>query len=230
MRLALLSDIHANLPALKAVWRDMAQYEPDKVLCAGDLVSFGPRPAEVVDFFIEHAIPCVMGNHDAVAAGLADTDSFVFKNEDERRYIKQAEAATMRWLRPDQLPYLKALPEERVCEEASLLLRHSVPDMFVYANETTMNAAMTGQARRFLVVGHSHRSCLYTLDAGKLGIVLPAVGKPKHGDYRAGYCLLDTEGGQMTDIRFRFVDYAVQQVRDEIIERGFPEQTLAFLA
>ena len=64
MNLAVLSDIHANWPALEAVWDDLQAQQPDLVYCLGDLVGYGPYPNEVVEFIRQRGIPTVMGNYD----------------------------------------------------------------------------------------------------------------------------------------------------------------------
>lgn len=64
MKIAIISDIHANIHALEAVWEDLKKQRPDKVYCLGDLVGYGAYPNEVVTFIRERAIPTVMGNYD----------------------------------------------------------------------------------------------------------------------------------------------------------------------
>jgi predicted phosphodiesterase len=73
MRLAILSDIHANLHALEAVWQDLEQQHPEAVYCLGDLVGYGANPNEVVTFIRERQVPTIMGNYDeGVGLDLSD--------------------------------------------------------------------------------------------------------------------------------------------------------------
>ena len=67
MRIAVISDIHANLPALKAVLRDIREQGADEIYCLGDLVGYGPNPREVVDLAMKRFRFTLRGNHDAVS-------------------------------------------------------------------------------------------------------------------------------------------------------------------
>src|SRR5579885_493705 len=109
-----LSDIHANLTALEAVLEAAGQW--DDVLCLGDLVGYGPDPNEVVDRLRTLGARTVRGNHDRVAAGLADAEEF---NAAARMAIEW----TRKQLRPDLLSYLRQLPPGPV-ECDGLILVH----------------------------------------------------------------------------------------------------------
>ena len=64
MKLTFISDIHANLPALEAVWTDIQKHAPDNIFCLGDLVNFAGWDNEVIDFIKQHNITTIQGNHD----------------------------------------------------------------------------------------------------------------------------------------------------------------------
>ncbi len=97
MRIAVLSDIHGNLPALEAVLAALKPY--DAVWQLGDIVGYGPQPDEVVALLIDEGATGVRGNHDAAAIGALDTDSF---NDDARAAVEwtaeRIEPATRAWL------------------------------------------------------------------------------------------------------------------------------------
>lgn len=229
MRLAFLSDIHGNISALEAVWRHMQNHRADVVLCAGDLVSFGSRPAEVVEFIQKNEVQTILGNHDAVIAGLVSTKDFIFKNDAERDYINNSISRTLDFLDDIHISYIKSLRQELVLPEHMTVVVHSVPDMFTYPDTEAMNSFMSNRGERFLFYGHTHKPGLYTLENGKLAVNLPAVGKPKHGNYLAGYCVAEIVHGKLLNFEIFFVDYDVESVCKDIIDRGFPKETLQFL-
>jgi len=229
LKVLFLSDIHGNYAALEAVWLHMQKHKADIVLCAGDLVSFGPRPAEVVEFIRKKEIQSILGNHEAVIAGIVSTKDFIFKDDAERDYINNSISRTLDFLDSGHIDYIKSLHYDIVSPEHRLIMTHSVPDMFTYPDMDSMNSFMRGRAERFLFYGHTHRPGVYTLENGKIAVNLPAVGKPKHGDYLAGYCVVEIASGKLRGLEFCFVDYDVQFVRKEITDRGFPKETLQFL-
>ena len=76
MRYAILSDIHGNLPAWNTVLSDLAVHKVDCILCLGDIVGYGPQPAECLKSVYSHATAMVLGNHDAVVGGRMSAESF----------------------------------------------------------------------------------------------------------------------------------------------------------
>ena len=229
MRIAFMSDIHGNILALEAAYRSIKQKGAEKIYCAGDLVPFGPRPAEVVDFFINHDIETVLGNHDATIIGKENIDSYIFKNDEERSYITDSIQRTSKDLTQSHFDYLNALPEKIEASDRSLLLVHSVPDMCSYPDEKIISEYMKDSKYRFLFFGHSHTPRLYAMDNKKIAVSIPSIGKPKHGDPFAGYCIVEIENEHLYDLQFTFCEYDIDVVCREITQRGFPQQTLKFL-
>ena len=230
MRLAFLSDIHGNLPALHAVWRDLRQRNIDRIICAGDLVSFGPHPAEVVDFFIENQIETVLGNHDAVVTGKASVDDFVFDSAADRAYVGAAIARTIPELGARHLTYLASLPLEITIPECSVVVTHCVPDMFERPDSNAAEEYMAVRPQRFLLFGHTHLLQVYALRDGKMAINIPSVGKPRHGDPLAGYCIAEIVNQQLLGVQFYFCEYNRDAVCKDIILKEHPTQTLRFLS
>ena len=229
MRIAFISDIHGNILALEAAYRSLLQKGAEKIYCAGDLISFGPRPAEVIDFFITHDIETILGNHDATVIGKENIDGYVFKNDEERSYIIDSIERTAKDLTKLHFDYLYTLPEKIEVPECSLLLLHSVPDMVSYPDEKVISEYMKDRKHRFLFFGHSHIPRIYSTDNGKIAVNIPSIGKPKHGDPLAGYCIVEIKKKRLYDLQFTFCEYDIDKVRREITQRGFPLQTLKFL-
>lgn len=229
MRIAFLSDVHGNLPALHAVWNDLQQRGIDRILCAGDLVSFGPSPAEVVDFFIDHRIESVLGNHDAVVTGKAAVDDFIFDSAADREYVRAAVTRTIPELGKRHLVYLESLPSEMTIPECSLIVTHCIPNMFERPDLNAAEEYLAARPQRFLLFGHTHLLQIYALRDGKMAINIPSVGKPRHGDPLAGYCIVDIENTQLLGVQFYYCEYNRDAVCKDIILRGHPTQTLRFL-
>ena len=126
MRYAVFSDIHANLPAWRAIRRDMQRLEADVLVCLGDVVGYGPRPQEVLDAVREATPNFVMGNHDAAAVGLMDTKLF---NRNAESIIKWPRTQ----LSADSKQFLRERP--LTIEDDRLLFVHaeiSEPGLFRY--------------------------------------------------------------------------------------------------
>jgi len=88
MRIAVLSDIHANLHALEAVWADLERQRPEAVYCLGDLVGYGAFPNEVVAFLRERGVPTVMGNYDQGVGFDMDDCGCIYRDPEEDRLGK----------------------------------------------------------------------------------------------------------------------------------------------
>lgn len=76
MRIAILSDLHANLPAWDAVWLDLNSLGARRILCLGDVIGYGPHPADVLERVHEHVHHVLLGNHDAALIGRMDANLF----------------------------------------------------------------------------------------------------------------------------------------------------------
>ena len=76
MRVAVISDVHGNLPALQAVMQDIGRWDPDQVWCLGDIVGYGPQPNRCVDEARSRSNLCLLGNHDLAAIGQVDLATF----------------------------------------------------------------------------------------------------------------------------------------------------------
>jgi hypothetical protein len=94
-RVAIITDIHANVPALEAALRRIEEFGADEVYCGGDLVGYGPRPNEVCRAVEEHAIPTVYGNYDhAIARDLDDCGCF-YPTPKDREIVEGSVAWTL---------------------------------------------------------------------------------------------------------------------------------------
>ena len=86
MKLVFISDIHANLPALEAVWEDIQKHSPDIIFCLGDLVNFAGWDNEVIDFIRSHNIITIQGNHDEGIGNRNDNFPFSYQTQAQKEF------------------------------------------------------------------------------------------------------------------------------------------------
>ena len=210
MRVAVLSDIHANLHGLEAVLEAIDADPPDELWCLGDLVGYGPRPNEVVELVRERAQLCLVGNHDLGVLGRLDLDEF-----------SSDAAVVARWTRTvlldENRAFLEGLEPQAKAERAELFHASPRDPVWEYViSEETALAALEMTISPLVLVGHSHIALSVALAHGDLsGAVAPegteapldearwllnpgSVGQPRDGDPRAAWLELDLDEWRAT--------------------------------
>ncbi len=238
MKYAIVSDLHANLTAWRAVLRDIAQQQADRILCLGDVVGYGPQPVEVLESLYGEAWRVALGNHDAVLAGRMSPDGF---HPVARDILDRTRAAVAR----EAIRWIGTWPLQLVgrtfrCAHASC----AAPGRFDYVEEPRDAQIAWSAAREPVIfIGHTHRPALFVLGAsgtphrlepqdfelepGKRYLVnVGSVGCPRDGDPRASYVLYDDEAGA---VWFRRVAFDLDACRVAIAARGWPDEAAAFL-
>ena len=168
MRVAVVSDIHANLHALEAVLEAIDADPPDELWCLGDLVGYGPRPNEVTEIVRERAQVCLVGNHDLGVLGRLDLEEF-----------SPDAAAVARWTRTvlldENRAYLESLEPQAKLERAELFHASPRDPVWEYViSEETALAALEMTVSPLVLVGHSHVALSVSLANGDLsGAVAP---------------------------------------------------------
>ncbi len=237
MRVAVLSDIHANLAALDAVLAAMPSV--DEVWQLGDVVGYGPEPDAVVARLREVGARGVRGNHDAAAIGELDIDAF---NVDARRAMEWTQAR----IGEDTRAWLTALPQR--LEREAFLLVHGSPRDPVWEYVTTTPVARAGMAAMTTsggLHGHTHVPVAYVEEDGRLETMSPgagsrltfegrrvlinpgSVGQPRDGIPTASWLILDTDAGAAT---WQRTAYDVSAVQAAMVGEGLPERLVARLA
>jgi diadenosine tetraphosphatase ApaH/serine/threonine PP2A family protein phosphatase len=232
MRVAVLSDIHGNLHALRAVLDAVAAEEVDALWCLGDLVGYGPRPNECCAEVERAAQLCLVGNHDLGVLGRIPLAEF---SDDA--------AAAARWsqsvLSAEARVFLERLQSLAAAEDVELF--HASPRdpvwEYVLSDEVAL-AAFRLTSAPVVLVGHSHVALAFVLENGAVdGAVVPggaeidladgrfilnpgSVGQPRDGDPRAAYLVLDLDARRALHRR---VAYPIERTQEEIRERGLPE-------
>jgi putative phosphoesterase len=209
VRVAVISDIHANLPALEAVLADIERQAVAQVFCAGDLVGQGPHPNQVVSRVRKAGIPSILGNQEIELRTLAGR-----ARPDPKRHMLW----TIAVLKRKNREYLLGLPADREVEVggARVLIVHGSP----HGTFDTMHPSLTAHTLRAwfpagtqrpdaLVGGHTHVPFVRTVD-GMLVVNAGTVGRPFDGDPRASWALLEFEKGRLR-ARIRRVEYPVEE-------------------
>lgn len=243
MRYALISDIHANIQALDAVLADIdTQNQVDGVFHLGDLVGYSANPNEVVTRLRERGIAGIAGNYDSTVA--TDYKHCGCRYEDARQeeLSHVSYEFTRRAVTPETKRYLGELPFSIDVRPLGghlsgprVVLVHGTPTLnTVYwtANRSDdfclKMAAIAGLERGDVIAfGHTHLPW-HRVVAGIHFVNTGSVGRPKDGDWRAGYVLL-TVGGELPEVQFVRVAYDVDAAADAVVAAGLPEDFAAFL-
>jgi len=226
MRIAVFSDIHANLHALQAVWDDVERQKPDAVYCLGDLVGYGAFPNEVIDFLRQRQVPTVLGNYDeGVGFDLPDCGC-AYQRPDDRLRGDQSLRWTQAQVREDAKVYLQGLPLQIRLEEQSpkMLLVHGSPrkvNEYVFEDrpEATFERIARLAGTDVLLLGHTHLPYERRINS-TLFVNAGSVGKPKNGDPRACYVLLELS--RHPRVEFRAVAYDVEAAARAVEQSALP--------
>lgn len=222
MRLAVLSDIHANLEALTAALAEADARGAEALVCLGDVVGYGPDPEACVALVRERCAMTVRGNHDAAVADGAG----------ERWLPRDGQAAARlhhAWLSDDDRAWLGGLP--LAAEAFGVTLAHASPEAPADWQRLDTFAAVQAQFAAFdtdvCFVGHSHLPAVASATLGVMRVRpghrflvnVGSVGQPRDRDPRAAFGLFDTETAAYELVR---VHYDVARTAMRIAERGLP--------
>jgi diadenosine tetraphosphatase ApaH/serine/threonine PP2A family protein phosphatase len=234
VRAAVVTDIHANLPALEAVLAAIDGAGVDRIWCLGDIVGYGADPDACADLVRERCEPCLAGNHDLAVLGALDVDAF-------SRSAAEAVLWTREHVAERTLELLRDL--EPTGREEGIGLFHASPLdpvwEYVLSGEQA-KACLDAQPERIALIGHSHVSLFFTTADGERGGIRGArtgdgavldlaggrwllnpgsVGQPRDGDPRAAWLELDTD---LQTARFHRVAYDIERTAASIAAAGLP--------
>jgi len=222
VRLAILSDLHANLEASEAVFAEAERQNADAILCLGDVVGYGPNPSETVDLVRERCEVIILGNHDAAVA--QDAEMHVLP-KDGQKAAKLHQAL----LSDDQLDWLAGLPYMATVH--GVTLAHAAPRQPEAWPRLDSFSALQAQFSAFdtaiCFVGHSHKPAVVSNSLGvfqvraghRYLIDVGSVGQPRDHDPRASFAMFDTEAFTVNILR---VHYDVARTASKIVRRGLP--------
>jgi hypothetical protein len=243
-RIALLSDIHANLPALQAVIGDAERLGIRDFVFLGDIVGYGPHPAECVEMVRRSGAPCVLGNHDFYTVAGRRHHGFVPSEAESRgNPVWAGIHHAMRELAGDDIDWLESLP--RVIQIPGAIAAHASlddPAEWHYLLDSSDAATTLDVLERLGLpvgfFGHTHRQEWFarpradneprTEDGFVLGpdtrhaVVVGSVGQPRSKDNRASWTVWDSERRVFA---FQRTAYPVEQTVAAIREAGLPSHS-----
>ena len=229
MRYAFFSDIHSNIFALEAVLADVADAGVDQRYVLGDLVGYAPWPNEVLDRLRDEAIPIVMGNYDDGTGFGRDECGCAYTHPVETAYGEAGFAWTKANTNDANKAWLRTLAPQIRFEADGLrfLLVHGSPrkmNEYLYEDkpDSTFARIAADANADVIVCGHTHRPYYKTVGATRF-INDGSAGKPKDGDPRGCWALVET-GGAVVSVEFRRVEYDIEAATRGILASELPHE------
>jgi len=222
-KIAVLSDIHANIFALEIVLKDIKSRNIDEILCLGDVVGYYPYPNKTIELVKKHCSVVMMGNHDAGVVGIEPAHYFNTRAYEVIEWTKQnITQENYEWLR--KLPLRRALKREG----KNIYLVHGSPFQsfdYMYIIDSSEEKLMVKRAldhvrADFLFVGHTHIPIIIEIE-DKLFLNPGSVGQPRHGVPGAFYAIVDVENIKAEIIH---LEYDFSTLQKKVLELGLPEQ------
>jgi putative phosphoesterase len=251
LKIALFSDIHANLPALEACLKSMEERKPDAIYCLGDLVGYNIWPNEVINEIRKRGIPTIAGNYDFGIGRSSDDCGCAYKEEHEKEMGKVSISFTNSIVKEEERNYLRTLPAhikvefQLYNEKLNLLLVHGSPRkineyLFEERDEKSLLRIMEGADADIMCFGHTHKPYHRILPTEQTenthyrhAVNTGSVGKPKDNNPQGCYVILTInpdsiiskdDSVQVKFIRFEYdVEKAAKAVEESILPNEFAD-------
>jgi putative phosphoesterase len=228
-QVAVITDPHANLPALEATLDRIAELGVETIYCGGDLVGYGPRPNEVCALLEERQVPTIYGNYDyAIARDLEDCGC-AYRDAHEREVGQLSVEWTLANTHGEAKRVMHDLPFDLRFELGGRRIRlvHGSPRkvneyLFYDRPPQTFERIARIADADVLVFGHTHQPWVEER-SGVLFVNCGSVGKPKDGDPRASFAVLTARDGAL-DVAIERVGYDAEAVADEMRAVGLPAE------
>lgn len=248
MRIALFSDIHANLPALEACLYNIDNQKPDAIYCLGDLVGYNIWPNEVINEIRKRRIPTIAGNYDQGIGLMSDDCGCAYKTEPEKEMGKISISFTNSIINKEERQYLRTLPAHIRVEfqlnndKFNVLLVHGSPRkineyLFEDRDEKSLMRIMEQSDADIMCFGHTHKPYHRILKQDgsekmryRHAINLGSVGKPKDGDPRGCYVMLEIKehasafSSDSISVEFIRFEYDVEKAGRAVEESALPNE------
>lgn len=222
MKIAVISDIHANLTALNEVLKDIKDENCDSIFCLGDLVLAGPQPKETLDFIKKQNWTIIQGNTDKIIAEY--NDEILEKLKETFPVMGNSLEIDVKYTDRE---YLANLPKdmEMEIEGVKILLVHGSPR---YNNEDIMpnmplsaiEEIVSGTDADLILCGHTHVPCGYQTNSKQTVVNVGSVGRPMTPNPLSCYAIVEISEGTFT-IKHKFVDYDRETAAQLVRERNF---------
>ncbi len=220
--IAVLADVHGNMPALEAVLADIDCQHPDEILVGGDLVGRGPEGSRVVATIREAGWPTIRGNHEDYLLEFR-------RHRVPEHWLRQQRWAAARWmaaeLSSDDVDWIERLPTSlRSAAEPGLLLVHGTPEsanagLGPWTGDDELRRHLTAVDAEILICGHTHRPMDRRLPEGRV-VNVGSVGLPFNRDPRAQYALFHRQGDGWR-VEARQVEYDRREIFEIYDRTGF---------
>jgi putative phosphoesterase len=227
-RIAVITDIHANLPALEASLEAIDAIGVEEVYCGGDLVGYGPHPNEVCARIGERGIPTIYGNYDYAIARDLDDCGCAYVTKHDRELGQRSVAWTLEHTDQAAKDFMRGLPFDLhfPLGDQDIHLVHGSPrkvNEYLFEDKPArlyerLAAAETDQV---LVFGHTHKPWVHTY-GGVLFVNCGSVGKPKDGDPRAAFAILQADEHGPVRASIQRIPYDAESVAREVAAAGLP--------
>lgn len=223
MNLAVISDVHGNLDALKAVFEDMEKRNIDSVISLGDLVGYGPSPNGVVEFIRNKKVLNIVGNYDS--AVIYDDFKYIRHNEINEFFVPW----TRKELKEENINYLKSLPDNielKIKNKKLVFVHGSTRSINEYLKENSHEAKDTMKEfdGDILFCGHTHIPYKKEYDE-KILINVGSVGKSKMGTPECSYVIVNFLQDKVS-FGFVKVKYDYEKVCHMMEKKEFPHKSI----
>ncbi len=223
----MITDIHANLPALRAALERIEELGIERVYCGGDLVGYGPHPNEVCALIQERPIPTIYGNYDyAIARDLEDCGC-AYVTQHDRELGQQSVDWTLAHTEQPAKDFMRELPFDLRFEISGVAVHlvHGSPrkvNEYLFEDKPARLYERLARAEdaRVLVFGHTHKPWVHEY-GGVLFVNCGSVGKPKDGDPRAAFATF-RPSGDTVEVAIERVAYDAEAVAREVRQAGLP--------
>jgi putative phosphoesterase len=229
-QLAIVTDIHGNLPALQAALARIDELGIERVYCGGDLVGYGPHPNQVCALIAERGIPTIHGNYDYAIARDLDDCGCAYVTPHDRELGQRSVAWTLEHTDQVSKDFMRALPFDLRIElgDRHVHLVHGSPRkvneyLFEDKPASLYERLAAAEDADALVFGHTHKPWMNTF-GGVLFVNCGSVGKPKDGDPRGAFAVLDTDEAGAVRARIERVAYDAEAVAREVAAAGLPTE------
>jgi len=227
-RVAVLTDIHGNLPALQASLRAVEAIGVDAVFCGGDLVGYGPHPNQVCRLIEEQAIPTIYGNYDYAIARDREDCGCAYVTQHDRQLGQRSVAWTLEHTDQHSKDFMRGVPFDLRFDLGKQRVRlvHGSPRkvneyLFEDKPARTFERIAALSDCDVLVFGHTHKPWIHSY-GGVLLVNCGSVGKPKDGDPRAAFAVLELEDAGRVKASMERVGYDAEAVAREVEAAGLP--------
>ncbi len=246
MKIALFSDIHANLPALEAFFQDVESRKVDSIYCLGDLVGYNIWPNEVIEEIRKRNIPTIAGNYDFGIGRNSDDCGCAYQTDEEKANGAVSISLTNQLISFKNRQYLRNLPTHIRLEfklnndQLNLLLVHGSPRkineyLFEDRDEKSLLRILEKAEADILCFGHTHKPYHRILNSGdeenphyRHAINLGSIGKPKDRDTRGSYVLMEIDEHssilEKKTIKVEFIrfEYDIEKAAKAVEESRLP--------